>query len=69
AKALGIDKAFNAKQLTGDEIWIEDHRIRYNDEDIAATPRVGIAYAQEHALLPWRFFVKGNKYVSKPNKV
>ena len=69
AKALGIDKTFNAKNLTGDEIWIEDHGIRYLDEDIAATPRVGIAYAKEHALLPWRFFVKGNKYVSKPNKV
>ncbi|CAH0144496.1 Putative 3-methyladenine DNA glycosylase [Pedobacter sp. Bi27] len=69
AKALGIDKTFNAKNLTGDEIWIEDHAIRYLDEDIAATPRVGIAYAKEHALLPWRFFVKGNKYVSKPNKV
>jgi DNA-3-methyladenine glycosylase len=69
AKALGIDKTFNAKNLTGDEIWIEDHAIRYKDEDIAATPRVGIAYAKEHALLPWRFFVIGNKYVSKPNKV
>ncbi|KRT13655.1 3-methyladenine DNA glycosylase [Pedobacter ginsenosidimutans] len=69
AKALGIDKTFNAKNLTGDEIWIEDHAISYKDEDIAATPRVGIAYAKEHALLPWRFFVKGNKYVSKPNKV
>lgn len=69
AKALGIDKTFNEKNLSGDEIWIEDHQIGYTDEEIAATPRVGIAYAQEHALLPWRFFVKGNKYVSKPNKV
>ncbi|WP_231459567.1 MULTISPECIES: DNA-3-methyladenine glycosylase [unclassified Pedobacter] len=69
AKALGIDKTFNAKNLTGDEIWIEDYGIKYEDIEIAATPRVGIAYAKEHALLPWRFFVKGNKYVSKPNKV
>jgi len=69
AKALGINRAFNAKKLSGDEIWIEDHQIRYRDEEIAAGPRVGIAYAKEHALLPWRFFVKGNKYVSKPNKV
>ncbi|SFA58673.1 DNA-3-methyladenine glycosylase [Pedobacter suwonensis] len=69
AKALGIDKTFNAKNLSDEEIWIEDHGIRYAEEDIAATPRVGIAYAKEHALLPWRFFVKGNKYVSKPNKV
>ncbi|RZL57022.1 MAG: DNA-3-methyladenine glycosylase [Pedobacter sp.] len=69
AKALGIDKSINAKNLTGDEVWIEDHGTRYHSDEIAAGPRVGIAYAQEHALLPWRFFVKGNKYVSKPNKV
>jgi DNA-3-methyladenine glycosylase len=69
AKALGIDRSFNEKDLTGEEIWIEDHGIRYTDNDIAATPRVGVGYAQEDALLPWRFFIKGNKYVSKPNKV
>ena len=69
AKALGIDHSFNKKELTGEEIWIEDHGIRYTADEIAAVPRVGVAYAQEHALLPWRFFVIGNKYVSKPNKV
>lgn len=69
AKALGIDRTFNAKDLTGNEIWLEDQGIKYQEHEIAATPRVGIAYAQEHAILPWRFFVKGNKYVSKPNKV
>lgn len=69
AKALGIDLSFNSKDLNGAEIWIEDHHITYADEEIAAVPRVGIAYAKEHALLPWRFFVKSNKYVSKPNKV
>ncbi|AWK05741.1 DNA-3-methyladenine glycosylase [Flavobacterium crocinum] len=69
AKALGIDSSFNKKDLTGDEIWIEDHGIRYDEEEIGATPRVGVAYAQEDALLPWRFFIKGNKYVSKPNKI
>ncbi|WP_091396073.1 DNA-3-methyladenine glycosylase [Flavobacterium noncentrifugens] len=69
AKALGIDRSFNKKDLTGEEVWIEDHGIRYAADAIAATPRVGVAYAQEDALLPWRFFVKGNKYVSKPNKV
>jgi len=69
AKALGIDRSFNKKDLTGEEIWIEDHGIQYTTDQIAATPRVGVAYAQEDALLPWRFFVKGNKYVSKPNKV
>jgi DNA-3-methyladenine glycosylase len=69
AKALGIDRSFNNKDLNGNEIWIEDQGIKYADDEIIASPRVGIAYAKEHALLPWRFFVKGNKYVSKPNKV
>ncbi|MDH6253858.1 DNA-3-methyladenine glycosylase [Chryseobacterium sp. H1D6B] len=68
AKALGIDHSFNKKDLTGDEIWIEDHGIRYGSDEITAGPRIGVAYAQEDALLPWRFFVKGNKYVSRPNK-
>ena len=69
AKALGIDRSFNKKDLTGEEIWVEDHGIRYTPDEIIATPRVGVEYAKEDALLPWRFFVKGNKYVSKPNKV
>ncbi len=69
AKALGIDRTFNEKELTGEEIWIEDHNIRYTPDQIAAVPRVGVAYAQEDALLPWRFFVTNNKYVSKPNKI
>ncbi|BAP31666.1 DNA-3-methyladenine glycosylase II [Chryseobacterium sp. StRB126] len=69
AKALGIDRSFNKKDLNGNEIWIEDHGIRYPSDDIVTGPRIGVAYAQEDALLPWRFFVKGNKYVSKPNKI
>lgn len=66
AKALGIDRNFNKKDLTENEIWIEDHGIRYTPEEIIAGPRIGVAYAQEDALLPWRFYVKGNQYVSKP---
>ena len=69
AKALGIDNSFNKKDLGGEEIWLEDHGIQYPDDAIVAGPRVGVAYAQEDAFLPWRFFVKDNKYVSKPNKI
>jgi DNA-3-methyladenine glycosylase len=68
AKAMGIDRSFNKKTLTGEEIWIEDHGVRYKKDQIAATPRIGVAYAGEDAFLPWRFFIKDNKYVSKPNK-
>lgn len=66
AKALGIDRSFNKKDLTGNEIWIEDHGIKYSPDEIVSGPRIGVAYAREDALLPWRFYVKGNRYVSKP---
>jgi len=68
AKALGISRAINAVSLQGNTIWIEDKGLAFPDEDIAAVPRVGVDYAGEDALLPYRFFVKGNPYVSKPNK-
>lgn len=66
AKALGIDRSFNNKDLTENEIWIEDRGIKYSTDEIIAGPRIGVDYAREDALLPWRFYVKGNRYVSKP---
>ena len=65
AKALGIDRTFNQKDLSGSEIWIENHNTQYSLDKIESGPRVGVAYAGEDALLPWRFWIKGNKYVSK----
>lgn len=67
AQALGIDKNLNAKDLSGEEIWIADNGIVFQEDQIVASPRVGVAYAEDHALLPYRFYIKGNKYVSKPN--
>lgn len=66
SQALGIDKTLNAKNLSANEIWIEDGK-SYGANEIVATTRVGVAYAQEHALWPFRFYIKGNKFVSKPN--
>lgn len=66
SQALGIDKQLNAKNLSENEIWIEDFD-NYDESEIIATTRIGVAYAQEHALWPFRFYVKGNKFVSKPN--
>lgn len=67
AQALAINKALNAKDLLGEEIWIEDNGLIFSPEQIVASPRIGVGYAEDHALLPWRFYIKGNKYVSKPN--
>ena len=68
ARALGIDRKLNGISLQSDALWIEDRGLNYTEDQIAAVPRIGVAYAQEDALLPYRFYVKGNIYVSKPNK-
>ena len=68
AKALGISRNINAISLQSDTLWIEDRGLTFMDGQIAAVPRVGVAYAREDALLPYRFYVKGDRYVSKPNK-
>ncbi len=64
-KALGIDRSFNGKFLLDDDIWIEDYGIPLTERNIVASKRIGIDYAGEDALLPWRFSVKGNVWVSK----
>ena len=68
AKALSISRAVNAFSLQGETIWIEDRGLAFPNEEVAAVPRVGVGYAAEDALLPYRFYVKGNIFVSKPNK-
>jgi DNA-3-methyladenine glycosylase len=69
AQAMGINKKLNAEDLLGDVIWIEDRGLNYRKEDLTYCPRVGVAYADDHALLPWRYYVTGSKFVSKPNKL
>ncbi len=64
-KALGIGRSFNGKSLMDDEIWIEDPGTKLASSRIVASERIGIDYAGEDALLPWRFSVKGNSWVSK----
>lgn len=68
AQALGISRQINAISLQSDTLWIEDRGLVIPAGQIAAVPRVGVAYAKQDALLPYRFYVKGDKYVSKPNK-
>ncbi|HWW75694.1 MAG TPA: DNA-3-methyladenine glycosylase [Pyrinomonadaceae bacterium] len=65
-RALGIDGGYNGEDLTrGRRIWIEETGASFADEEIAAGPRVGIDYAGEDALKPWRFWVGGSEFVSR----
>lgn len=59
AQALGIDRKFNGISLDSSLIWLEKKDPSPSEQEITCGPRVGIDYAQEHALLPWRFRLKG----------
>jgi DNA-3-methyladenine glycosylase len=64
-QALGITTAHYGLDLQGDSIWIEDRGLLVLQEEIVASPRIGVAYAGEDALLPWRFRIKNNRWTSK----
>ncbi|NGX42578.1 MAG: putative 3-methyladenine DNA glycosylase [Chlamydiae bacterium] len=57
-QALGIDTSHNGMLLTKQSIWVEDRGIKIHSKNIAVGPRIGIDYAKEDALLPWRFRLK-----------
>ena len=64
SQALGIQKIHTGLSLLGGNIFIEDRK-NINNRDIIETTRVGVAYAMHDALLPYRFYIKDNKFVSK----
>lgn len=54
-KALGLHFSQTGTSLYGHEIWIETTDFRYPEKELNVTPRIGIDYAGEDALLPYRF--------------
>jgi len=64
SKALGISVTHTSLSLFDKDIYIADDGVVIKPAQIAATPRIGVDYAAEDALLPYRFYIKGNPYVS-----
>jgi DNA-3-methyladenine glycosylase len=60
-----IDKTLNGIDLCGSQLSIEDHGERVSPLDIVRAKRIGVEYAGEWKEKPWRFYIKGNKFVSK----
>lgn len=65
ANALGITRDLNDVLLYSNDSPIRIAEEREYDHEIVVSKRVGVDYAEEDALLPWRFYVKDNPYVSK----
>jgi DNA-3-methyladenine glycosylase len=63
-KALGIFTYHTGLSLRSKELYIADDGFEYADSEVYSSPRIGVDYAGKDALLPYRFYVKGNPYVS-----
>jgi DNA-3-methyladenine glycosylase len=61
-QALGIDLIHNNISLTGKEIWIQDDKVKINENDIHTGPRIGVDYAGEDAKLPYRFWTTNYEF-------
>lgn len=65
--ALGIDKSNNGEDLCGNTLYITVGK-NENTFTIATSKRINIGYAEEAIDFPWRFYIKGNTYVSRPHE-
>jgi DNA-3-methyladenine glycosylase len=63
-KAFGFHTSQCGVSLTGNELYIADDGYKLPKSMIGTSPRIGVDYAGEHAAWHYRFFIKGNKYVS-----
>ncbi len=57
SQALGIHFSNTGTNLLGNKIWIEDDGNKVLPKQIKITPRIGVDYAGEDALLPYRFLI------------
>jgi DNA-3-methyladenine glycosylase len=63
-KAFGFHTSQCGLSLQSKELFIADDGYVVKEEDMGISPRIGVAYAGDHAAWDYRFFIKGNKYVS-----
>ena len=56
SKGLGLTMDFNGLKLNSKHIWIEENSIKHFS--IESTQRVGVDYAGDDALLPWRYILQ-----------
>jgi len=64
-RALGIDRTFTGHDLTTPPLYLTAG-VRASPLEIDVGPRVGVAYAGDWAMRPWRFWLRDNRWVSRP---
>jgi len=64
-KILGINMEQNGMPLDSDTLWVEDRGLQVPRDCVKCGPRIGVDYAGQDALLPYRFWVEAADIAGK----
>jgi DNA-3-methyladenine glycosylase len=65
-QALGIDQRFDGVDLcVPDALLFLEEGVSIPDENIATGPRIGVQGDEVAVTIPWRFYVRDSRYVSR----
>lgn len=67
SQAMSITRELYGKDMTrkNSELFLVDDGFRINEGDIVKTARVGIDYAEDFRDVPWRWYVRDSRFVSR----
>ena len=68
-KAFGFHTSQCGVSLIDDELYILDDGFKVSGSMISTSKRIGVDYAGDHAEWHFRFYLKGNKFVSGKKNV
>jgi DNA-3-methyladenine glycosylase len=63
-RVLGIITSHSGMSLQDEKLYLAQDEFLLPADHIVATPRIGVEYAREDALLPYRFIIAGHPQVS-----
>jgi len=66
--AMGLHTGLNGWSLQSNDFFIADDGFRFPKQSVASSPRIGVDYAGDDALLPYRFYIRGHAFVSGKTK-
>jgi DNA-3-methyladenine glycosylase len=66
--AMGLSKKQNGSKLYEPPFYIRNDGITVSKADTIQTSRIGVEYADEWKLKPWRFYIRTNPFVSVTSK-
>ncbi|MBV9120841.1 MAG: DNA-3-methyladenine glycosylase, partial [Chloroflexi bacterium] len=65
-RELGLTREQNGFDVTSSALHVEQGEPA---DAVVETQRIGVDYAGEWALKPWRFYIEGNPWVSRKAKL